>query len=127
MKIERRAPNLDDARMSTQRLVTYVLLTIFASVTAAVFIGQDQAERSTILQTVINLTLIAVGFWLGSSKGSMDKDASISRIAEASAPVAAAAVAAANSSQPIKTDEVKVEAQSATVTTSTTPQKGLTP
>ena len=87
MIIDRRA-NVDDQKMSTQRFVTYALLLIFSAVTAAVFLGTDQAERSTILQTVINLTLIAVGFWLGSSKGSMDKDASISRIAENAAPPA---------------------------------------
>lgn len=96
MAIERRKVNLDDARLSTQRVVTYALLVIFAAVAAAVFVGSDQAERSTILQTVINLTLIAVGFWLGSSKEAADKGAAMSRIAEASAPV-----------KPIKADEVE--------------------
>lgn len=118
--IERRKQDLDDARMSTQRFVTYVLLLIFAAVVAAVFIENDQAERSTMIQTVINLTLIAVGFWLGSSKDAMDKNASISRIAEASAPAAAAGLA------PIKAEEVKIDTQTTTVTEAQ-PPKGTDP
>jgi len=86
--VERRTLATHDERMSTQRLVTYILLIIFAAVAAAVFSGSDQAERSTILQTVINFTMIAVGFWLGSSKSSMDKDASMSRMAEAGSEAA---------------------------------------
>lgn len=64
-------------------------------------------------------------YWLGASASGQNQAESMSRIAEASAPTAAAAVAAANA--PIKTDEVKVEANNATVTTSSTPQKGPTP
>jgi len=124
---DRRSP--DDEKLATQRFVTYLLLIIFTAVTAAVFVGQDHAERSTIMQTVINFTMIAVGFWLGSSKTSADKDASLSRIAEASAPVAAAAVAAAvaqpQAQQPIKTDTMNVEAQQANITEAQ-PPKGTT-
>ena len=65
-KPERR--RLDEAKFSTQRVVTYLLILIFAAVTANVLLGADQAERSTILQTVINFTMIAVGYWLGASK-----------------------------------------------------------
>ena len=65
---ERRKFDGDEAKFSTQKVVTYILLLIFASVTANVLAGQDQAERSMLLQTVINLTLLAVGYWLGSSK-----------------------------------------------------------
>lgn len=117
MSVERRQSFLiDREKFATQRNVTYYLLLVFAGVTVAVFWpGGDQSERSTMMQTVINFTMLALGYWLGSSKGSIDKDASISRIAEASAPTAAAAVAAA--SAPIKTDEVKIDAQTATVTT----------
>lgn len=81
---ERRQPAIaEEAKVATQKLVTYVLLMIFAAVTANVLIGTDQAERSMVLQTVINLTLLAVGFWLGASKGAMDSNAVIGRIAEA--------------------------------------------
>jgi len=59
---------IEEAKFDTQKLVTYVLLLIFASVAANVLLGTDQAERSTILQTVINFTMIAVGYWLGASK-----------------------------------------------------------
>jgi len=93
---DRRQPfQVDEAKFSTQKGVTYILLFIFASVTANVLSGQDQAERSTILQTVINLTLLAVGYWLGSSKAATDTNAAMGRIAQGSAPAAAAAVAAA--------------------------------
>lgn len=118
MRFTERRSSPDDAKLATQRVVTYILLIIFTAVAAAVFVGQDQAERSTIMQTVINFTMIAVGFWLGSSKTSADKDASLSRIAEASAPVAAAAVAAAAANNPnsaIKTDAVNIDANTATV------------
>ncbi len=85
MILERRA-NADEQKLSTQRFVTYVLLIIFAAENAYVFSGTDQAERSTMMQTVINFTMLAVGFWLGSSKSSADKDASLSRIVEGVAP-----------------------------------------
>ena len=104
---------MEEAKLSTQRNVTYILLALLASITVAVFLGEDKSERSTQQQTIINLAMLGVGFWLGSSKGSADKDASMARIAEASAPVAAAAVAAA--SAPIKTDEVKIDTQTTTV------------
>lgn len=82
--IERRAAfQVDEAKFATQRLVTYVLLLIFASVVAAVFLGQDQAERSMLIQTVINFTMLALGFWLGTSKSSADKDVTAARIAQA--------------------------------------------
>jgi len=92
---ERRAPFvIDEAKFSTQRIVTYIILMIFASVTANVLLGQDQAERSTIIQTVINFAMLALGFWLGASKQAQDNAQSTSRIAEARAPAAAAVVAA---------------------------------
>ena len=70
MEERRRMPFvIDEEKFSTQRVVTYILLLIFASVAANVFSGGDQSERSTVLQTVINFTMIAVGYWLGSSKG----------------------------------------------------------
>ena len=82
---ERRKPFVvDEAKFDTQRLVTYVLLLIFAGVTVAVFWpGGDQSERSTMMQTVINFTMLALGFWLGTSKSSADKDVTAARIAQA--------------------------------------------
>ena len=76
----------DEAKFSTQRLVTYVILIIFASVVANVLVGQDQAERSTIIQTVINFAMLSIGFWLGTSKSSADKEVTAARILEASVP-----------------------------------------
>ena len=101
MKERRQSFVADAEKFSTQRNVTYFILALFGSVSAAVFLGADQAERSTILQTIINLTLIAVGYWIGASKGGADKDASISRIAE--------------SATPTKADNVTVETQTAVV------------
>lgn len=85
--IERREPFvIDREKFSTQREVTYVLLVIFAGVVVAVFWQNDQSERSTILQTIINLVILAVGYWLGASKAAVDQGQAMSRIAEASAP-----------------------------------------
>jgi sulfite exporter TauE/SafE len=85
---ERRSPFVaEEQKFSTQRVVTYVLLIIFAAVTAYVFYGDDQAERSTVLQTVINFTMLAIGFWLGSSKGSADKEAELGRIRKGETPL----------------------------------------
>lgn len=93
---ERREPFvIDQAKFSTQREVTYVLLLLFVCVTGVVLYQSDQSERSMVLQTVINLTLLAVGYWLGASKAAADSNSSMSRIAEAAAPSAALAVAAA--------------------------------
>jgi sulfite exporter TauE/SafE len=92
MTIERRTQNLDAAKFSTQREVTYVLLGIFAAVVAAVLYQNDQSERSMVLQTVINLTLLAVGYWLGASKAAADQGQAMSRIAEAATPAAIVAV-----------------------------------
>ena len=90
--IERRAPfALDEAKFGTQKLVTYVLLLIFSAVVTAVFLNEDQAERSTVLQTVINLVVMAVGYWIGSSKGGQESAGAMNRIAEAAAPAIAAA------------------------------------
>ena len=76
----------DEAKFSTQRLVTYVILIIFTAVVANVLVGQDQAERSTIIQTVINFAMLSIGFWLGTSKGAADKEVSAARILESAVP-----------------------------------------
>ena len=67
--VERRRDYLDGARFGTQKLVTYIILLIFSAVVANILMHSDQSERSIIIQTVINITLIGVGYWLGSSKG----------------------------------------------------------
>ena len=88
---ERRQPFvIDEAKFSTQKFVTYALLIIFSAVIANVLMGTDQTERSMVLQTIINFTMMAIGFWLGTSKGEVDKAASMSRIAEANTPGTAA-------------------------------------
>src|SRR5687767_1493117 len=101
---ERRAPFVaDEAKFSTQRLVTYALLLIFTAVVANVLLVAVQAERSTIIQTVINFMTFVVGFWIGTSKSAADKDASATRILEAATPPVLAGA-------PIKAEDVKVEA-----------------
>lgn len=87
-------PSLDEAKFSTQRLVTYALLLIFTAVVANVLLNNDQAERSTIIQTVINFMTFVVGFWIGASKAANDANQAIGDIAKAAAPATAAAVAA---------------------------------
>lgn len=113
--VERRSTDLDGAKFSTQRAVTYVLLGVFIGVTITVLYQNDQSERSMILQTVINLTLLAVGFWLGASKQGQDQAHSMQRIAESAPAVAAAVVANAAQPTPPKADEVIVQTENTTV------------
>ena len=94
MEERRKPPSLDEAKFSTQKIVTLILLLIFSTATVIVLMGEDQAERSMMLQTVINLTILGVGYWLGSSKGATDSNAAIGQIAAAAAPATASAVAA---------------------------------
>jgi hypothetical protein len=77
----------------------------------------DQLKGAVIALILVSGYSAVKEYWLGASEGGQAQSASMSRIAEASAPTAAAAVAAASSSTaPLKTDEVKIEAQTATVT-----------
>lgn len=78
----------DQEKFSTQRGVTYSLLAMFAATAAWVLHDNDQSERSMILQTVIGLAWLAIGYWFGASKQGQDQAQTMSRIAEA-APVAA--------------------------------------
>ena len=73
--IERRTQPfiMDEAKFVTQKTVTVFILLIFAGVCGWVFYQDaNPSERSTVLQTIINLTVMAVGYWLGSSKGAAD-------------------------------------------------------
>ncbi len=108
-----RRQNLDAAKFSTQREVTYALILIFGGVVFMVLYRNDQSERSMIIQSVITLATLAVGYWLGASKAAADQGQASARMAEASAPSAAAAVAAATGANAqtgtIQTDTVNVE------------------
>lgn len=129
MSEERRAntPTVDEAKFATQKIVTYALLTIFTGVTATILYQNDQSERSMILQTVINLTLLAVGYWVGASKTAADSTGSLGKIAESAGTQQAKAVAAARGPAPteappteptatLKTENVNIEADTATLT-----------
>lgn len=113
---ERRKTDLDSEKFSTQRAVTYALLLIFSATAAWVLYQNDQSERSMILQTVINLTLLSVGYWLGASKQGQDQAQSMSRIAEAAPSVAAAVVANAKPQNDLKAGEVNIDATGGDVT-----------
>lgn len=113
---ERRQFAADAEKFSTQRTVTYFLLLIFSAVSAWVMYQDDQSERSMVLQTIINLTLLAVGYWLGASKTGTDQAQSMSRLAESVAPTAAAAVAAATG-QPILSHDATTESMEVTAGT----------
>lgn len=105
---ERKQPFLvDQEKFVTQKEVTYFLLVLFAAVTACVMWQNDQSERSMVLQTVINLTLLAVGYWVGASKQGQDAALSNQRIAE-SAPTAVRETT--KGGDPIVAGDVKVEA-----------------
>lgn len=98
--MEERRATIDEAKFATQKAVTYALLLIFAAVSGWVLYQNDQSERSMVLQTVINLTLLAVGYWLGASKAAADSNEKIGKIAVSAAPTQAAAVAAARGPAP---------------------------
>ncbi len=107
--MEHRVQNLDAAKFSTQREVTYVLLVIFAGVVVTVLWQNDQSERSMIIQTVINLGTAATFYWIGASKAAADSSQAMTRIAEAS-PMSPTVQTGT-----ISTDTVKVDAQTAIV------------
>lgn len=80
---ERRAEpfQADEAKFITQKTVTVFILLIFAGVCGWVFYQDaNPSERSTVLQTIINLTVMAVGYWLGSSKGAADNRDQLNRL-----------------------------------------------
>ncbi len=81
MQLRRKGDGLEEAKFATQKTVTYILLLIFASVVVNVLLQTDQAERSTIIQTVINLTILAAGYWLGASKQAADSNETIGKMA----------------------------------------------
>lgn len=64
----------DQEKFSTQRAVTYLIILIFAVMAGLVFWNNDQSERSMVIQTIINLVLLAVGYWLGASKQAQDAE-----------------------------------------------------
>ena len=74
VKPERRSAFLaEKAKFATQREVTLIIFFLFAVCIVAVMIyGGTQAERSTILQTIVALALFASGYWLGASKAAAD-------------------------------------------------------
>lgn len=71
---ERRSTFLaEKAKFATQREVTLIIFGLFAvAVVSVMMYGGTQAERSTILQTIVALALFASGYWLGSSKAASD-------------------------------------------------------
>lgn len=73
--IKKRAQDFspDQEKFSTQRAVTYLIILIFASMSSVVIYQGDQSERSMVIQTIINLVLLAVGYWLGASKQAQDQ------------------------------------------------------
>jgi hypothetical protein len=84
----------------------------------------DQLKGAVIALILVSGYSAVKEYWLGSSEGGQIQNAALSRIAEQSAP-AAAAVAAAGAA-PIKTDAVHVDANTATVNEVPQPQKGST-
>lgn len=77
---------IDEAKFDTQKTITYASLSIFAALTFWVFAGNDQGERSMVLQTVINLVIGAFGYWLGASKGAADARQTLEKMLPNSEP-----------------------------------------
>ena len=66
--------NADAARFRSQYILTLLILAVFAGVNAAVFLTGDNGMKTAIVQADIALTLLAAGYWFGSSKTAADKD-----------------------------------------------------
>ena len=106
---ERRAQPfvMDEAKFVTQKMVTVFILGIFAGVCGWVFYqDSNPSERSTVLQTVINLTVMAVGYWLGSSKGAADNRDQLNRMMVPT-PGATTATVSTPSAVTVTTEEAK--------------------
>lgn len=90
----------------------------FWSDTASVAIGGDgfsaDLKGAVITAILISGWTAVKEYWLGASDAGKTQSESISRIAEASAPVAAAAAAAAIGA-PITTDDVQIDATGANI------------
>ena len=71
---EERRFDSDAARFRSQYVLTLLILAVFAGVNWAVFMTGDKGMMTAMVQSDIALTLLAAGFWFGSSKGSADKD-----------------------------------------------------
>ena len=66
--------NADAARFRSQYILTLLILAVFAGVNAAVFLTGDNGMKTAIVQADIALTLLAAGYWFGSSKTAADND-----------------------------------------------------
>ena len=71
---EERRFNADAARFRSQYVLTLLILAVFAGANGAIFWTGDSGMMTAIVQADIALTLLAAGYWFGSSKGSADKD-----------------------------------------------------
>lgn len=91
----------EEQKFATQRNLTYIVVAVFACVVLNVLLGTEDAERSMILQTVINIVMLVLGFWFGSSKQSQDQtQAAIARDLKAPQTIETVKIEAENISTP---------------------------
>lgn len=84
---ERRAPFIaEQQKFSTQKFMSYCVVLLFTAVTSWILSYGTSEQKSIIIQTIIGLMIGVVAFWIGSSKGSADKEAELQQIRKAETP-----------------------------------------
>lgn len=81
---DQRRPPLDEAKFATQKRLVYVMVFIFAASAVWVFWKGDEAQQAAYVQTIINLTIAGFMYFIGSSKGSGEKETQLNKLGNAS-------------------------------------------
>lgn len=68
MKLFERRYDAEEAKFSTQRTLTYYVVSMFGLVTAWVLYYGSQEQRSIIIQCWIGIMIAGWQYWIGSSK-----------------------------------------------------------
>lgn len=88
MKEKRREWQLEAAKFSTQEKVSGAIIFIMAAVIANLCWRGEVSDIKEIYNTLLPFFGIVIGFWIGSSKGSADKEAELQKIRTAETPQA---------------------------------------
>lgn len=97
------------AKEATQRRISFYVIFLVASVIAVICWKGTLDDIKNLYNTLLPFFGLVLGFWIGSSKGAADNREQLNKMM----PLMP--------NPPITTEEVKVDAQTATVTTKETP------
>lgn len=86
MKEKRREWQLEAAKFSTQEKVSGSIIFIMAAVIANLCWRGEVTDIKEVYNTLLPFFGIVIGFWIGSSKGSADKEAQLSQIRKSETP-----------------------------------------